>query len=64
VLLDEPTAEMDPITRKFIWKHLKSLTQQNSCILLTTHSAEEAEDLSTKVAIVTKGGNLKAVASP
>jgi len=37
---------------------------QNSSILFSTHSAEEAEDLSTKVAIVTKGGNLKAVDSP
>jgi ABC-type multidrug transport system ATPase subunit len=55
---------MDPLTCKFIWHHLKSLIQQNSCILLTTHSADEAENLSTKVAIVTTGGNLKAIGSP
>ena len=57
ILLDEPSAGMDPGTRQFMWNLVASITKQkSSAIVLTTHSMEEAEALSTKMGIMVKGG--------
>ena len=57
VLLDEPSAGMDPDARKFMWKVVKKIqSRKRSAILFTTHSIEEAEALSSKIGIMVKGG--------
>ena len=38
LLLDEPTAGMDPISRRQMWNLLRRLNEQNLTILLTTHT--------------------------
>jgi len=44
LLLDEPTAGLDPAASQDFWKYLKRLRDQHRMtILLTTHSMEEAE---------------------
>jgi ABC-2 type transport system ATP-binding protein len=44
LLLDEPTAGLDPTASRDFWSYLKNLRdQQQKTILLTTHSMEEAE---------------------
>ena len=56
LILDEPSAGMDPFTRRYIWKLLtdyKSIRKPST--LLTTHSTEEAEALSDRIAILVKG---------
>ncbi len=57
ILLDEPSAGMDPESRRFMWSVINKLTTEskNSSILLTTHSMEEAEALATKIAIMVEG---------
>jgi ATP-binding cassette subfamily A (ABC1) protein 3 len=65
VLLDEPSAGMDPKARRFLWTVVSKISQHNrkSAVVLTTHSMEEAEALSTKMGIMVKGGIFKCFGS-
>ena len=58
VLLDEPSAGMDPEARRFMWSVVEKISQRDkkSAVILTTHSMEEAEALSTKLGIMVRGG--------
>lgn len=58
ILLDEPSAGMDPQARKFMWSLVEKISQREkkSAVILTTHSMEEAEALSTKLGIMVRGG--------
>ena len=53
VFLDEPSTGMDPEARRFMWDVISRIAtrRKRSSIILTTHSMEEAEALSTKIAI-------------
>jgi len=57
VFLDEPSTGMDPEARRFMWMVISSITsdRKQSAVILTTHSMEEAEALSTKMAIMVAG---------
>jgi len=56
-LLDEPSAGMDPEARRFMWTVVAGIAQRKtSAVVLTTHSMDEAEALSTKMGIMIKGG--------
>jgi ATP-binding cassette subfamily A (ABC1) protein 3 len=57
ILLDEPTAGMDPVARHDLWRSLKVASTQNS-IVLTTHHLEEVEALADRVGIMV-GGKLQ-----
>lgn len=65
ILLDEPSAGMDPEARRFMWSIVAKISQQRkkSAVILTTHSMEEAEALSTKMGIMVKGGIFKCFGS-
>lgn len=54
VLLDEPSTGMDPKARRFMWDVISRISTQrkSSSIILTTHSMEEAEALSTRMCIM------------
>ena len=58
ILLDEPSAGMDPEARRFMWQVVSNISKRdkNSAVILTTHSMEEAEALSTKMGIMVRGG--------
>jgi ABC-2 type transport system ATP-binding protein len=43
LLLDEPTAGLDPQSRRQLWARIEHLRNQGGSILLTTHSMEEAQ---------------------
>lgn len=57
VFLDEPSTGMDPAARRFMWNVINriSTTRKKSSIILTTHSMEEAEALSTRMSIMVNG---------
>jgi len=55
LLLDEPTAGMDAISRRQMWNLLRQLNEQGLTILLTTHYIEEAQSLCSRVALMDKG---------
>jgi len=65
ILLDEPSAGMDPEARRFMWTVVARISQQRkqSAVILTTHSMEEAEALSTKMGIMVTGGVFKCFGS-
>ncbi|XP_052830945.1 cholesterol transporter ABCA5 [Octopus bimaculoides] len=54
IFLDEPTAGVDPLSRRNMWELLKKY-KKNHCILLTTHFMDEADILSDRKAIISKG---------
>jgi ABC-2 type transport system ATP-binding protein len=55
LLLDEPTAGMDALSRRQMWNLLRQVSGQNMTILLTTHYIEEAEALCDRVAMINRG---------
>jgi ABC-2 type transport system ATP-binding protein len=55
LLLDEPTAGLDPQSRRQLWSRIEHLRQEGGSILLTTHSMEEAQAVCDRVAIIDRG---------
>ncbi len=55
MLLDEPTAGMDAISRRQMWNLLRQLNGRNMTIILTTHYIEEAQALCDRVALINRG---------
>ena len=65
ILLYEPSAGMDPEARRFMWRVVEKIaSDKTSAVILTTHSMEEAEALSTKMGIMVKGGIFKCFGTP
>jgi ABC-2 type transport system ATP-binding protein len=60
LLLDEPTAGLDPQSRRQLWGRIEHLRQEGGSILLTTHSMEEAQAVCDRVAIIDHGSLLTA----
>lgn len=63
VFLDEPSAGLDPQARRATWSLVRQLQADGVTVVLTTHSMEEAEELSDEVAVV-DGGRVIAGGSP
>ncbi|MDY2959774.1 MAG: ABC transporter ATP-binding protein [Hornefia sp.] len=63
LLLDEPTAGMDALSRRQMWNLLRQVNGKDMTIILTTHYMEEAQSLCDRVALINKG-RLDAVDSP
>ncbi|KAM0229193.1 hypothetical protein ACHAP5_011746 [Fusarium lateritium] len=53
LILDEPSSAMDAFAKRDMWKMLSSITSGRS-VLLVTHSMEEADELATQVAVMSK----------
>jgi ABC-type multidrug transport system ATPase subunit len=54
LFLDEPTTGLDPVARRDIWNTIQEL-KQNTTVILTTHYMEEADRLSDRILILSKG---------
>ncbi len=54
VILDEPTAGVDPCARRSIWDLLLKY-KQGRTIILSTHHMDEADILGDRIAIISKG---------
>lgn len=63
LLLDEPTAGMDALSRRQTWTLLRQLQNRGMTVLLTTHYMEEAQTLCERVALMDRG-RINAVAPP
>ena len=62
VMLDEPSTGLDPASRSKLWETILA-AKAASTIMLTTHSMEEADVLSDRIAIMA-GGVLKTLDEP
>ncbi|MDQ2624068.1 MAG: ABC transporter ATP-binding protein [Actinomycetota bacterium] len=55
LFLDEPTTGFDPEARRSFWELIRSLRDEGTTILLTTHYLDEAEALADRCAVVADG---------
>lgn len=62
LFLDEPTAGVDPISRRIFWNLLYDLAEAGTTIMVTTHYMDEAEQCEQLAFI--QGGRLVASGSP
>ncbi|HEY1296814.1 MAG TPA: ABC transporter ATP-binding protein [Chloroflexota bacterium] len=62
LFLDEPTAGVDPVSRRQFWTMIYELARQGITIFVTTHYLDEAEHVS-RVAMIFDG-TLRALAPP
>jgi ABC-type multidrug transport system ATPase subunit len=55
LILDEPSAGLDPENKQQVWQVIHKLRSPHRLILLTTHSMDEAEVLCNRIGILAKG---------
>lgn len=55
LFLDEPTNNLDPQSRLFLWDRIRTLHESGVTIFLTTHDMEEADQLCERIAIMDHG---------
>ena len=55
LVLDEPTTGLDPTSRRALWGVLLRAVRGGTTVILSTHSTEEAERLSDRIAIISAG---------
>lgn len=60
IFLDEPTAGLDPRSRRGMWQIVRELVAEGVTIFLTTQYLEEADELADQIAVL-EGGRLVAV---
>ena len=63
LFLDEPTTGLDPLARREVWEAIRRASRENRTILLTTHYLDEAEALSSRLALI-ESGRLKLEGTP
>ncbi len=62
-IFDEPTAQLDVITKHSVWRMIEDLRRSGSTIIVATNEMAEAERLSDRVGIMYRG-SLKALGTP
>jgi ABC-2 type transport system ATP-binding protein len=55
VVLDEPTAGLDPQSRRELHGEIDTMRESGRAVLLTTHDVDDAESICDRVAIIAKG---------
>jgi ABC-2 type transport system ATP-binding protein len=55
IFLDEPTAGLDPRSRRTMWQIVRTLVASGVTIFLTTQYLEEADELSDRIAVLDHG---------
>jgi len=63
MFLDEPTTGLDPVARREVWEAIRRASREQRTIVLTTHYLDEAEALSSRLALI-ESGKLRLEGSP
>ncbi|MEM3127086.1 MAG: ABC transporter ATP-binding protein [Candidatus Woesearchaeota archaeon] len=58
-VLDEPTSDLDPHSRKKVMEYLKRMKQQGKAIILASHHLDDIEALCDKVIFIHEGAIIK-----
>lgn len=53
--LDEPTAGLDPHARMDVWDVVEGIARDGACVVVTTHSFEEAERIADDIVVMDAG---------
>jgi ABC-2 type transport system ATP-binding protein len=59
LILDEPTAGLDPIYRKLLWKKISEINSQGTTIIITSHNLSELEEHIQRYAVINDGRFIK-----
>ncbi len=62
IFLDEPTAGVDPLARRYFWEQINALSDRNVTVFVTTHYLDEAEECD-RIAMIFNG-RLAAIGKP
>lgn len=63
LILDEPTADLDPLLRNHIWRLVRKINKRGTTVVLASHHLSELETLCSRIAIL-KDGKMLAVGTP
>ena len=55
LLLDEPSAALDPRQRERLWEYLGGLSEDGTTVLFATHTLSEAERYADRVLVLADG---------
>jgi ABC-2 type transport system ATP-binding protein len=55
LILDEPTASLDPLMQAKLYRHLRGLAAEGHTVFFSSHTLSEVEDLCERVAILRQG---------
>lgn len=55
LILDEPTADLDPFLRRHIWDMIHKIAEQGTTIIVSSHALADVEMLCDRVAVMHKG---------
>jgi ABC-2 type transport system ATP-binding protein len=55
LFLDEPTAGVDVVLRRDMWRMVRSLRATGVTIILTTHYIDEAEEMADRIGVINNG---------
>lgn len=59
LFLDEPTANLDPVSAEEVRSLIRQLNEEGTTIFLTTHNMEEADELCDRIALLHQGSILE-----
>ena len=55
LLLDEPSASLDPRQRERLWEFLRALAEQGTAVIFSTHNVAEAERNAARILVLADG---------
>jgi ABC-2 type transport system ATP-binding protein len=55
LILDEPTADLDPVLRNQIWEIVKRINLKGTTVILSSHHLHELDTLCSRIAIIKNG---------
>lgn len=55
LILDEPTADLDPVLRDETWKLIRAINKLGTTVVVASHFLEELEEACERVAIISNG---------
>jgi ABC-2 type transport system ATP-binding protein len=58
LLLDEPSAALDPRQRERLWEFIRTLAHEGTTVVFSTHNVQEAERYAAQVVVLADGERL------